>query len=98
MRIKKYDEGLPADVIRELECGKLLKSPYVVKLLDFFTKEGGIILVYEYMPSDLYTLLTSLTMPLLESQIKAIIWMIVKSVAYCHEHRIMHRVKWDVSV
>ena len=52
MRIKKYDDGLPPDVVRELECNKLLKSPHIVQLADYYTKEGGVTLVYDYMPSD----------------------------------------------
>jgi serine/threonine protein kinase len=92
MRIKKYDAGLPPDVIRELECNKLLKSPYVLELMDYYTKEGGITLVYDYMPSDLAILLNALTKPLLEFQVKALMLMILKGIDYCHKKGIMHRV------
>jgi len=93
MRIKKYDAGLPPDIIRELECNKLfLKSPYATQLLDYFTKDGGITLVYEYMPSDLTTLLNSLIKPLFEKQVKSIMYMILKSLDFCHSNKIMHRV------
>eukprot|EP00826_Nyctotherus_ovalis_P060750 TRINITY_DN8557_c0_g1_i7.p1 TRINITY_DN8557_c0_g1~~TRINITY_DN8557_c0_g1_i7.p1 ORF type:complete len:144 (+),score=28.59 TRINITY_DN8557_c0_g1_i7:76-507(+) len=92
MRIKKYEAGLPPDVVRELECNKLLKSDYVLELLDYYTKEGGMTLVYDYMPSDLAILLNALTKPLLEFQVKAAMLMILKGIAYCHQRGIMHRV------
>jgi len=92
MRIKKYDAGLSPDIIRELECNKLLKSLYVLELVDYYTKEGGITLVYDYMPSDLAILLNALTKPLLEFQVKALMLMILKGIDYCHKKGIMHRV------
>lgn len=93
MRIKKYEAGLPPDVVRELECNKLLKSDYVLELLDYYTKEGGMTLVYDYMPSDLAILLNALTKPLLEFQVKAAMLMILKGLAHCHQRGIMHRVR-----
>ncbi len=92
MRIKKLEDGLSSETIRELECCKRLHSEYIVTLLDFYAKEGSTYLIYEYMPSDLHTLLNSLLLPLTESQIKAVLYMILKCVAFCHKHQIMHRV------
>jgi serine/threonine protein kinase len=97
MRIKKYEDGLPSDIIRELECNKLLVSDLLVRLQDYFTKEGTVILVYEYMPSDLHTLLSALTKPLFPAQVKSLLYMLLLSVRYCHNQHIMHRVREIIS-
>ncbi len=92
MRIKKYDEGLSGDVVRELECQKVLSPEYVVRMLDYFSKDGTVVLVYEYMPSDLQVLLSALAKPLFDAQIKSIIYMVLRGVQHCHHTHIMHRV------
>ncbi|XP_023222521.1 cyclin-dependent kinase 20-like [Centruroides sculpturatus] len=64
----------------------------VVELLDVFPHGSGIVLVFEYMPTDLSVLLRDADHPLLESQIKSYMQMLLKGVAYCHSHGILHRV------
>lgn len=64
----------------------------IVNLFDVFSYGAGVVLVFEYMPTDLSILLRNTENPLTDSQIKAYLIMLLKGVAYCHKLGIMHRV------
>eukprot|EP00831_Metopus_contortus_P032927 TRINITY_DN26491_c0_g1_i2.p1 TRINITY_DN26491_c0_g1~~TRINITY_DN26491_c0_g1_i2.p1 ORF type:complete len:312 (-),score=29.20 TRINITY_DN26491_c0_g1_i2:51-986(-) len=91
MRIKKYDDGLPDHTVRELECAKRVSPEFAVPLLSYFPLDGSIVLVYEYMPSDLNCLLGALVKPLLEGQVKTLMLMLLRGLRHCHAQGLMHR-------
>lgn len=64
----------------------------VVKLRDVFPHSTSLVLVFDYMLSDLSEVIRNSERPLTESQIKSYILMLLKGVAFCHENNIMHRV------
>ncbi len=53
----------------------------------------GYIFVIEYMLSDLSEVIRNVNQPLTTSQIKSYMRMLLNGVSFCHENRIMHRVK-----
>ncbi|XP_067142732.1 cyclin-dependent kinase 20-like isoform X1 [Centruroides vittatus] len=88
---KKLENGISCVVIREIKTLQQIQHENVVELLDVFPHGSGIVLVFEYMPTDLSVLLRDADHPLLESQIKSYMQMLLKGVAYCHSHGILHR-------
>jgi len=54
----------------------------------------GYIFVIEYMLSDLSEVIRNVNQPLTNSQIKSYMRMLLNGVSFCHENRIMHRVKF----
>lgn len=63
-----------------------------MKLLDFFSKGSGFILVFDYMPSGLWEMLNDEQIKLNDAQLKTYMQMLLQGVCYLHENRIMHRV------
>ncbi len=53
----------------------------------------GYIFVIEYMLSDLSEVIRNVNQPLTNSQIKSYMRMLLNGVSFCHENRILHRVK-----
>lgn len=76
---------------REIKALQQLNHENIVNLLDVFPYGAGVVLVFEYMPTDLSILLRNTENPLTDSQIKAYLIMLLKGVAYCHNLGIMHR-------
>ena len=64
----------------------------MVKLREVFPHGTGIVLVFEYMLSDLSEVIHNADRPLTEAQIKSYMLMLLKGVAFMHENNIMHRV------
>lgn len=65
----------------------------IIGLREVFPHGMGFVLAFEFMPSDLTTLIRDTERPLSEAQVKAYMIMLLKGVAYMHNHGIMHRVK-----
>jgi cell cycle related kinase len=62
-----------------------------VKLRQVFPAGTGVVLVFEFMLSDLAEVLKSSAFPLSECQIKAYMVMLLKGIEFCHKNHIMHR-------
>ncbi|GFT89496.1 cyclin-dependent kinase 20 [Nephila pilipes] len=90
--LKNLDEGIPCVTLREIKALQQMSNENIVKFYDVFSYGAGVVLVFEYMPTDLSILLRDTENPLTDSQIKAYLIMLLKGVAYCHNLGIMHRV------
>lgn len=66
----------------------------MVQLLDVFPQGLGFVLVFEFMPSGLWEMLRDAESPLSVPQVKTYMIMLLKGVAYLHDHSIMHRVRY----
>lgn len=64
----------------------------VVKLREVFPHGSSLVLVFEYMLSDLSEVVRNSERPITEAQVKSYMLMLLKGVAFCHENNIMHRV------
>ena len=65
----------------------------VVKLREVFPHGSSLVLVFEYMLSDLSEVIRNSDRPITEAQVKSYMLMLLKGVAFCHENNIMHRVR-----
>lgn len=91
VRLRNVEEGLPNTALREMRALQELDHPNVVRLLDFFPQASSLVLVFEFMQSDLGAVLRGARKPLAEAQVKTYMLMLLKGVEYCHENSIMHR-------
>jgi len=87
------DDGVPYTSIREMKYLKQLQNVnHVVKLLDtFFTKEGELYLVFEWMEHDLSALISSLRNPLPLKTVKCYLRQILEGLYDIHSCQLMHR-------
>jgi cell cycle related kinase len=67
-------------------------NQYVVRLREVFPHGSMIVLVFEYMLSDLSEVIRKSERPLTEAQVKSYMLMLFKGLAFLHENNIMHRV------
>ncbi|CAO3617950.1 unnamed protein product [Cunninghamella echinulata] len=85
------EEGVPCTAIREISLLKELKHQNIVRLYDVLHKERKLILVFEYLDSDLKKFLDSNGGDIDELTIKQMMYQLLKGIAFCHAHRVLHR-------
>uniref|UniRef100_A0A8C4QJ43 Cyclin-dependent kinase 20 n=1 Tax=Eptatretus burgeri TaxID=7764 RepID=A0A8C4QJ43_EPTBU len=90
--LKRLDDGLPNQVVREIKAlQEIGDNPYVVKLKDMFPHGPGFVLVFEYMVSNLSDVIQNAEHHLSEAQVKGAMAMLLSGLAFCHKNCIMHR-------
>ncbi|KAK1936315.1 putative cell division control protein 2 [Babesia divergens] len=89
IRVEEEDEGIPT--IREISLLKELHHPNIVWLRDVIHSDKCLTLVFEYLDQDLKKLLDVCDGGLESSTTKSFLYQLLKGVAYCHDHRILHR-------
>lgn len=92
IRLETESEGVPSTALREIALLKELDHPNVIRLLDVVDSEQKLYLVFDYLTQDLKKLMDSapehgLPLPL----VKSYLWQILRGIAYCHCHGILHR-------
>ena len=96
IRLESEDEGVPSTAIREISLLKELEHPGIVQLLDVVHADQKLYLVFEYLDKDLKKLMddhakengqAGLPEPLAMSYLKQLL----EGIAYCHQHRVLHR-------
>ena len=96
IRLEIESEGVPSTAIREISLLKELEHPGIVQLLDVVHADQKLYLVFEYLDKDLKKLMddhakengqTGLPEPLAMSYLKQLL----EGIAYCHQHRVLHR-------
>jgi serine/threonine protein kinase len=91
IRLDNEEEGVPCTAIREISLLKELKHPNIVRLYDVIHTEKKLTLVFEFMDSDLKKYLDSNSGDISISNVKYLLHQLLKGIAYCHEHRVLHR-------
>ncbi|KAJ3146920.1 cyclin-dependent serine/threonine protein kinase [Geranomyces variabilis] len=91
IRLDNEEEGVPCTAIREISLLKELKHLNIVRLYDVIHTEKKLTLVFEYLDSDLKKFLDGIGGELEESHLKHLMYQLLKGVAFCHEHRVLHR-------
>jgi serine/threonine protein kinase len=77
---------------REVEALMALAHPNVVQLIEYFMQGPNLVLVLEYLPTDLAQVIQdSSEKPLREAEIKNWMLQILAGVAACHRASILHR-------
>lgn len=92
IRLEAEDEGIPSTAIREISLLKQLQHPNIVRLYDVVHTEKKLTLVFEYLDQDLKKYLDACSETGLDSYtIKSFLFQLLQGVAYCHQHRVLHR-------
>ena len=96
LAIKKFkdtedDEIILKNTQREIKMLKLLKYEHVVDLKEAFKRKGRIYLVFEFVDKNLLEVLEEKPTGLDPEFIKKIIYQLIKSINFCHEHNVIHR-------
>eukprot|EP01053_Blabericola_migrator_P005569 Blabericola_migrator_1__5568@NODE_2835_length_2298_cov_97_238458_g1753_i1_p2_GENE_NODE_2835_length_2298_cov_97_238458_g1753_i1NODE_2835_length_2298_cov_97_238458_g1753_i1_p2_ORF_typecomplete_len287_score37_40Pkinase/PF00069_25/5e75Pkinase_Tyr/PF07714_17/2_6e43Kinaselike/PF14531_6/4_2e17Kdo/PF06293_14/8_1e12Pkinase_fungal/PF17667_1/1_4e06RIO1/PF01163_22/2_5e06FTA2/PF13095_6/5_6FTA2/PF13095_6/0_008YrbLPhoP_reg/PF10707_9/9e05Haspin_kinase/PF12330_8/0_035Haspin_kinase/PF12330_8/4WaaY/PF06176_11/0_00 len=91
IRLETEDGGIPSTAIREIALLKELQHPNIVKLYDVLHTERRLTLVFEYLDQDLKKLLDVCDGGLDPQTTKSFLYQLLRGVAHCHEHRILHR-------
>lgn len=90
--LKKISEdGIPVQVIREIKALQCLEHENVVYLIDVFPQGLSFVMVFEFMPSNLWEILDSYKLS--GGQAKCYMKMILRGLEYLHRHHVMHRVR-----
>ncbi|KAH8741576.1 cdc2-like protein kinase [Cryptosporidium ryanae] len=91
IRLEAEDEGIPSTAIREISLLKELQHPNIVSLFDVIHSEKRLTLVFEFMEKDLKMVLDAHKSGLDDKTIKIYLYQLLRGVAHCHQHRILHR-------
>lgn len=67
-------------------------APQVIGLLDYYAQPSSLVLVFEYMKTDLANVLRRESKPMCEASVKMYMQMLLKGVAYVHKNSLIHRV------
>ncbi|XP_025069497.1 cyclin-dependent kinase 20 isoform X2 [Alligator sinensis] len=89
--LRRLEDGIPNQALREIKAlQETHDSPHVVQLHAMFPHGPGFVLAFEFLLSDLGTVLRA-PGPLPPAQAKAFALMLLQGIAHCHSHRIVHR-------
>ncbi|KNC80954.1 CMGC/CDK protein kinase, partial [Sphaeroforma arctica JP610] len=91
IRLDSEDEGVPCTAIREISLLKELRHPNIVRLYDVLHTDKKLTLVFEYCEQDLKKYLDGCGGTVEPFQVKSFLYQLLKGVAFCHEHRVLHR-------
>jgi len=91
IRLEAEDEGIPSTAIREISLLKELQHANIVRLYDVVHTERKLTLVFEYLDQDLKKYLDVCDGGLEPSIMKSFLYQLLRGVAYCHHHRVLHR-------
>ena len=91
IRLDNEEEGVPCTAIREISLLKELRHPNIERLYDVLHTERKLTLVFEFFDTDLKKYLDHYSGDIDQSLIKHLLYQLLKGIAYCHEHRILHR-------
>ena len=65
--------------------------PNIVRLLDTYPHDTELMLVFEFMPSDLEAVISAARAPLPPAEIKFYAVGRLRALRHCHDHGILHR-------
>uniref|UniRef100_A0A7S2R6N6 Cyclin-dependent kinase 2 homolog n=1 Tax=Rhizochromulina marina TaxID=1034831 RepID=A0A7S2R6N6_9STRA len=91
IRLDAEDEGIPSTAIREISLLKELQHPNIVRLYDVVHTERKLTLVFEFLDQDLKKYLDICETGLDTSITKSFLLQLLRGVAFCHHHRVLHR-------
>ena len=91
IRLEQEDEGVPSTAIREISLLKELAHPNVVRLQDVVNAENKLYLVFEFLEQDLKKHMNLTAGPLQPGVVKYYMHQLLKGLAFCHTHRVLHR-------
>ncbi len=93
IRLDAEDEGVPSTAIREISLLKELQHQNIVRLKDVVHSEKKLHLVFEFLEHDLKKHMDQqqATGGLTVMQVKSFLYQMLRGIAFCHSHRVLHR-------
>lgn len=91
MKLHQQDEGVPSTAIREVAVLKGLHHPHIVRLLDVFCSTKKLVLVLEFLETDLKKYIKASNGNLPSATIKDFSLQLMRGIEYCHSMRFIHR-------
>ncbi|TYZ59205.1 hypothetical protein PybrP1_007138 [[Pythium] brassicae (nom. inval.)] len=91
IRLEAEDEGIPSTAIREISLLKELQHVNIVRLYNIVHTERKLTLVFEYLDQDLKKYLDVCEKGLEKPILKSFLYQLLRGIAYCHQHRVLHR-------
>ena len=89
--VARESSTIPKAVVREMESLRHLRSPSICNLVDVYPDESSLVLVLEYLDTNLGDFISNLRGYLNRSQFKSCAYMILDAVCHCHLNNIIHR-------
>ncbi|TYZ64657.1 hypothetical protein PybrP1_002503 [[Pythium] brassicae (nom. inval.)] len=94
-RLRVHDDGrlavLPAAHFQEIEALRQLDHPNIVKLWDVFADGAYLSLVFEFVETDLFSIIRRQQQPFADADVRGLMRMLLHAVAHCHDKAIVHR-------
>ena len=84
---------MPSRLVTSWEVLLISSRKQVTRLLDIFPDESNLVLVQEYLPSDLAEVIEQSTAPLPRANFKRYAFMLLDALSYIHSQGIIHRVR-----
>lgn len=91
IRLEAEDEGVPSTAIREISLLKELAHANIVTLRDVVHENQKLYLVFEFLEQDLKKYMDYVGKKLDRLLVKSYMMQLVKGIAFCHSHRVLHR-------
>eukprot|EP00897_Mesotaenium_endlicherianum_P001259 jgi/Mesen1/1160/ME000124S00189 len=92
IRLEAEDEGVPSTAIREIALLKEMQHNNIVRLQDVVHSDKRLYLVFEYLDLDLKKHMDACPHISQDHRlIKSYLYQILRGLAYCHSHRVLHR-------
>lgn len=88
---REQKNRIPKAVFREIESLRQLSSPYVCKLYDVYPSESSLVLVLEYLSSDLSEVINNATNHFPRPVFKSYSMMLMEAISFVHGKGIVHR-------
>jgi serine/threonine protein kinase len=98
IRLESEDEGTPSTAVREISILKQLQHPNIVQLIEVIHTATSLTLVFEFLDQDLKNYLDACGEKGIDDYtIKSFLFQLLQGIAYCHKHRVLHRVRHSAS-
>ncbi|KAF9164616.1 Cyclin-dependent kinase 10 [Actinomortierella ambigua] len=93
VRMERESDGLPISSLREIKLLKTLRHENVVLVKEVAVGNDldQIFLVMEYCEQDMATLLDSIKTRYEPSEVKCLMYQLLKGIEYCHDRFVIHR-------
>mmetsp|Transcript_37769 Transcript_37769/g.150601 ORF Transcript_37769/g.150601 Transcript_37769/m.150601 type:complete len:354 (-) Transcript_37769:2540-3601(-) len=91
VRMGKAKDGISMEALREIKLLQEIKHPNVIELVDAFSSNTNVNLVFEYCLTDLDAVIRSREIFITEAEVKGCLLMILRGVEACHKHWTLHR-------
>merc|ERR1719246_382378 len=91
MKIDNAEEGIPSTAIREIALLKETQHENIVQLHEVFCKPGKLVLVFEFLDSDLKKFMKARSGKLVPAKIKHFTHQMLRGMEFLHSNRIIHR-------